>query len=186
MKRSHSGGPVGLTLILSSLSIILSMLAVVFTLLPGRGEIVYVDAQKLVNGYLGMQEARKEFEKKTLVWKSNLDTLRMEAEAALEEYEHTKAKLSQKEQSLMEQLIESKHQQYFDYEQIVAEKIQQEDKELTGRVLSTVNAYMKDYGVKKGYKIIMAATQYGNIVYAEEHMDVTVDVLEGLNLAYGK
>lgn len=32
----------------------------------------------------------------------------------------------------------------------------------------------------------MAATQFGNIVYAEEHTDITADVLEGLNAEYSR
>lgn len=52
---------------------------------------------------------------------------------------------------------------------------------MTGDVVTHVNAYLKKYGESKGYKIILAATEYGNLAYAEEGLDITDQVLEGLN-----
>lgn len=176
----------GLPVAFAAVSLIASCAALALTILDPTDEIVFVDAQKLVNEYLGMQDARKEFEAKTQVWKANLDTLRREAESTIRQYEATREKLSARERNLMEELIQSRQEQFLNYQQVISEKIQKEDQELTGKVLATVNTYMKDYGRTRGYRIIMAATQYGNIVYAEEHTDITDDVLEGLNLAYSK
>lgn len=186
MKNPTTGKPSKLPLALIAASLILSCTGLSLHFVSSENEIVYVDAQKLVNDYKGMQDARKEFESKTLVWRANLDTLRLEAESTIKEYELTREKLSAKEQNLMEELIQSRQEQFLNYQQIVNEKIQKEDQELTGKVLTTVNQFMKDYGRLKGYRIIMAATQYGNIIYAEEHTDITDDVLEGLNMAYSK
>lgn len=167
--------------------IVLNLLIGVFSLvytLSGTQKIVYVDAQKLVNGYKGMQDARKEFELKSNAWKTNLDTLRSEAEVKIKEYEQSAAKLSAKERALMEELIETKQQQFMNYQQVVAEKVKAADQELTSKVLSKVNDYIKKYGNEKGYSIILAATQYGNIAYGDAPMDITEDVLEGLNQEY--
>jgi len=143
--------------------------------------LVYVDAQKLVVGYKGMQAARQEFEAKAAVWKANLDTLRGEVEARIKEYEAKKARLSASEQQLTEELIQSKQDQFLNYQQAIQEKVQKEDQELTRKVLDKVNDYLKRYGKEKGYKIILAATQYGNIVYARDGIDITEDVMKGLN-----
>jgi outer membrane protein len=157
-----------------------------FLYLDTQNKYVYVDAQKLVNGYSGMKQARQEFEIKSNAWKSNLDTLRMEAEAKIKEYDSKVRKISAKEKELLEELIESKQQQYMNYQQAIAEKIKQEDQQLTAQVLTKVNDFIKRYGKEKGYTIIMAATQYGNIVYAKDDADITDEVLVGLNAEYGK
>jgi outer membrane protein len=150
----------------------------------GRSAIAYVDAQKLMIGYKGMQAARKEFETKITPWKSNLDTLQREIEGKMKEYESKKAKLSSGEKKLMEELIKSKQEQYVNYQGVIQEKIQKEDQELTSNVLNKVNDYIKKYGQKNGYEIIFAATQYGNIIYAKEGRDITDDVLKGLNTEF--
>jgi outer membrane protein len=149
-------------------------------------KIVYVDAVRLMNGYKGMQAARKEYEGRTQIFRANLDTLKLELEGKIAEYEKNASKLSVKEKSLMEELIDTKQEQYMNYQNIISEKLKKEDQELTGQVLSKVNDYIKKYGERKGYEIILAATQYGNIVYAREGKDITEEVLNGLNDEIGK
>lgn len=146
--------------------------------------IVYVDSQQLMNGYKGMQVAKKEFESKVLGWKSNMDTLQKEIELQIKSYEQNKTVLTTSEKKLTEELIKSKQQQLGNYQQVINEKYQQEDQAMSQKVMDRVNDYIKKYGKKKGYNIILAATQYGNIVYSEEHLDVTKEILEGLNADY--
>jgi outer membrane protein len=164
------------------ISLLISCVAITLPYFSAGDGIVYVDAQKLVNGYKAMLDARKEFEAKTASWQTNLDTLRLELESKIKEYESTGNKLSSRERALMEELIQSKQEQFMNYQQIVTEKVKKEDQELTAKVLSKVNDYVKRYGEDKGYAIIMAATQYGNIVYAEKQTDITEAVLKGLNV----
>jgi outer membrane protein len=71
-----------------------------------------------------------------------------------------------------------------DYQQAMNTQAQQEDQKMTGEVLTQINAYLKKYGKAHGYKIVMAATEYGNIAYADESLDITADVLKGLNEEY--
>nr|AGM16422.1 outer membrane protein [uncultured bacterium] len=167
--------------------ILSSAIAILFYLhFTAGSKYVYVDAQKLVNGYAGMIDARKEYEQKSLVWKANLDTLRREAEVKIKEYEATVAKLSASEKKLMEELIASKQEQFNTYQQFVSDNVRKSDQELSAKVLAKVNDYIKRYGSEKGYTIIMAATQYGNIVYAEDKVNITEDVLVGLNAEYAR
>jgi outer membrane protein len=167
--------------------IMFAAIGVLFTLHFSRQKTyAYVDAQKLLNGYKGMQAARKQYEVQVMSWRSNLDTLRGEMEERVKEYETKKSKITARELALMEQLIDAKHEQYMNFEQVVTEKIRGADQELTAKVLSKVNDYIRRYGKQEGYDIIMAATQYGNIVYAKDKIDITQEVLNGLNLEYEK
>jgi outer membrane protein len=104
-------------------------------------QIVYVDAIKILAGYKGMEEAKKEFDTKVSQWNANLDTLKLEMETKLAEYETKHQNLSLKEKRLTEDLLEAKRAQYQNYESLIAEKISKEDKELTAKVYSKVNDY---------------------------------------------
>lgn len=146
--------------------------------------IVYVDSAKLMNGYQGMIDARKDYQQKATTWKANIDTLIIEIQREIAGYEKAASKMSAKEKELAGKLIQTKQQQLADYQKAINEKASQEDNQLTTRVVQEVNAYLKDYGSGKGYKIILAATDYGNIVYAEDGLDITEQVLEGLNKKY--
>src|SRR5687768_12976063 len=83
-----------------------------------KESVVFVDSIKLVNGYHGMKKARKEYEAKTEVWKNNLDSLKVELEALIKDYEMKQAKLSAKEKQLTEELLQTKQAHFMNYRQI--------------------------------------------------------------------
>lgn len=147
-------------------------------------KVVYVDSAQLLNNYEGMINARKAFQAKAEGWKANIDTLTNEVKSSIMDYEKEQGRMSTKERELSQELIRSKQQQLSQYQQAMNTQAQQEDQKMTSAVVVQVNAYLKKYGEQKGYTIIFAATDYGNIAYADEKLNVTEEVLEGLNKEY--
>lgn len=172
-----------LNLILGIVSFI-GLLAVLTYILITPQKLVYVDSAKLLNNYKGMTDARDAYQKKAASWKANVDTLTQEVQKQIMDYERGSSRMTAKERQLTEELIRTKQKQLIDYQQALNNQAQQEDAKMTGEVITQVNAYLKKYGESKGYQIIMAATEYGNIAYANEALDVTDEVLEGLNQEY--
>lgn len=166
---------------LLSLFLIISFAIYFFT---QRQHIVYVDAVQLVNNYKGMQDARTLYQKKSASWKANVDTLGSEVQKQIMQHDREVAKMTPKERSLSQQLIKTKQNQFIEYQRAIGTQAQQEEGEMNAKVVTQINAYLKKYGEAHGYKIIMAATEYGNIAYADEDLDITKQVLEGLNKEY--
>lgn len=171
--------------VISTISLV-GLIVISLFLFSKSHKIVYVDSIKVLSGYKGMEYAKKEYDVKVSVWNANLDTLKMEMEGKFQEYESKRMQLTAKEKELMEELLETKRQQYMNYQQMVAEKMKKEDQELTAKVYTKVNEYLKRYGEQKGYAFILGANQYGNIVYAENAVNITDEVIEGLNKEYAK
>jgi Skp family chaperone for outer membrane proteins len=146
--------------------------------------IAYVDAMKILREYKGLKSIQRDFKKKTEGWNTNLDSLKTELEQDIKDYQATQSRLSKKERGDREVSIQKKENQFLNYQKVITEKIQSEDKELTGQVLKKIDAYIKKYGESHNYEIIFAATQYGNIVYSKKNKNITDEVLEGLNKGY--
>jgi len=147
-------------------------------------KVVYVDSSKLLNNYKGMQAARAVYQQKANAWKANIDTLASEVQQQISTYEKESPKMTVKERQLSQELIRNKQKQFSDYQQAMNTQAQQEDAKMTSDVVTQINAYLKKYGESKGYKVILAATEYGNLAYADEGLDITNEVLEGLNKEY--
>jgi outer membrane protein len=172
-----------LTFILSVTSFVsVIFIAVYLWITPVK--LVYIDSAKLMGEYKGMQDARKTYQLKATTWKANIDTLAAEVQQQIISYEKESAKLTAKERKLSEELIRIKQRQLMEYQQAMSAQAKQEDEKMTTEVVSQVNAYLKKYGKSKGYKIVMAATAYGNIAYADEGLDITAEVVDGLNKEY--
>ena len=164
-----------------SFALALAALTLVLWLLFKNDRLAYVDSGKLINGYKGMELARKEFQKKSSVWRANVDTLVKEIQQEVVKFEKESGKMSNKEKDLTKKLIQAKQQQLAEYQRATNEKAAQEDNQMTKKVIGEINAYIKKYGEKHHYKIILASTDYGNIAYADEGLDLTAEVLDGLN-----
>lgn len=153
-------------------------------ILASNSQVVYVDSNKLINGYQGMIDARKVYQQKAGGWKANIDTLTNEVKRQIMDYEKESARLTAKERQLSQELIQTKQKQLYDYQQAMNTQARQEDDKMTGEVITQINAFIKKYGEDNGYTVILAATEYGNVAYADESLDITDRVLEGLNKQY--
>lgn len=162
-----------------SLSLILSLSFQWFS--PKK--IAYVQTAQLINEYQGMAQARNDYQIKAQQWQANIDTLAMEWQREVETYQKEQKTLTQKEKELTEQLLDQKQKQLREYQAAIQEQAQQEDLAMTERVLGEINTFIEAYGKSNGYEIIIAATDMGNLAYATDGLDITREILEGLNTA---
>lgn len=169
--------------VMSVVSLSFSALIILFIFLRPAPKIAYVDSAKLINGYQGMIDARQVYQKKVTGWQANIDTLTKEVQQRLGAYEKDSPKMSGKERDLSRELIRTKEQQLREYSEAMNAQAQQEDSKMTAEVISQMNAFIKKYGEANRYTIIFAATN-GNVVYANDAIDLTNEVLEGLNKEY--
>jgi outer membrane protein len=163
---------------------LLSVILIGYYLFSNQQRIVYVDSAQLINGFSGMQVARKEYQRKATAWKTNIDSLGQELQRIVSRYEKDRAHFSKNETRLSEELIQTKRKQLVEYQRAITTQAQSEEGKVTQDVIAQINAYLKKYGQQHRYKIILAATDYGNVAYAEDGLDITKEVLEGLNKEY--
>ncbi|WP_025743493.1 OmpH family outer membrane protein [Aquimarina pacifica] len=155
-----------------------------FFYLQSSSDLVYVDVNKLLDGYKRTKIVKTEFDKKAKTMKANVDSLMSDWQKELKTYEKERVSLSKKELELKQELLGTKQQQINNYQQAVQKQLQEEDKKVTQTVINDINDFVKEYGKKKGYKVIFGATGSGTIMYGEESSDLTDEVLEELNAEF--
>ncbi|HEX8575380.1 MAG TPA: OmpH family outer membrane protein [Flavobacterium sp.] len=173
-----------LPIVLSATAIVLVFLSFLYT--SNSSQLVYVDVNKLIEGYKKTKVAKAEFDKKATLMKGNIDSLITGWQNELKTYEKTRAQLSPGELKLKQELLSNKQQQINGYQEAIQKKIQEEDKKMTQTVINDINDYIKEYGKNHSYKIIFGASGGGNIMYADESTDLTPEILKGLNEEYDK
>jgi outer membrane protein len=171
---------------ISILALIFSVFSLAHEFLNRQDDVVSVDAVKLMFKYRGIEDAKKALLSRNREWQGNLDTLKKELQAAVADYGKNKATASKREIKLMEEVVQSRQHNLANYQQAMEDQMKKQNEELAGKILTKVNDYVKRYGKRKGYTIILAATQLGNVAYANESVDITDQVLVGLNEEYNK
>jgi outer membrane protein len=64
------------------------------------------------------------------------------------------------------------------------QKFQAISQQYTSEVYARLNDYIKEYGKKKGYGIIIGSNGQGNVMYRDETEDVTKDLVKFINDKY--
>ncbi|MDI9342118.1 MAG: OmpH family outer membrane protein [Sediminibacterium sp.] len=146
--------------------------------------IAYVKSSDLVYSYLGMKDAQKKQAAEESKLKASLDSMRLNMESEINQYNASFAALSKTEQSRQKEILAAKENAYRNFGQSVQERLKNSDESLTTGVLNQINSFIEEYGQKKGYDIILGTTTSGNILYGQKYMDITKDVLKELNASY--
>ncbi len=170
-----------ITLSISILAILLSILTFYST---KSSELVYVDVNKLIDGYDRTKIEKAKFEEKAKLLQSNVDSLISNWQQEIMNYEKERSSMTPKELELKQEILSNKQQQINNYQHAIQQQIQEEDQKATQTVVNDINNFVKEFGKKNSYKIIFGATGGGSIMYADDSSDLTEIILEGLNKEY--
>lgn len=167
---------------------ILALIVSVFSLfyIQSSKDLVYVDVNKLLDGYKRTAIEKAKFESKAKAMQANVDSLIGGWQVELQQYEKERSSMTEKEIELKKELLGNKQQQINNYQQAIQKQIQEEDQKATQTVVNDITDYVKEYGEKHNYKIIFGASGTGTIMYANEAADLTQPILEGLNKEFIK
>lgn len=174
MKKSY--------LSITCFALILSVVAIFKT--QQTPKMVYVDLNRLIEGYEKTPIVRAEFQKKATLLRANVDSLMMNWQEELKTYEKERSKMTKKELALKQELLGNHQQRVNNYQQAVQKQLKEADQKTTQTIVNDINGYLEEFGKKHKHSIIFGASGAGNIMYANEDTDLTQEVLDGLNAAY--
>lgn len=150
----------------------------------GSKKIAYVRSTELVYGYMGMKEAGNKFKENTQMWQANIDTLQRDYQTTLSRFTSEAPRLSENERAERENYLTQQQQSLMNYTQAINTKMLEEDKKMTEGVLNQVNSFIEQYGKDHGYEIILGTTLSGSLLYGDNAIDITDEVLSALNNNY--
>lgn len=167
---------------------VLGLLAVFVVLAIGsevcaEGKIGYIDSFRIRKDFKEFGEAQEKFDKEVLVWQSELDSVRQDLEASVEEYQHQRLILSEDARQRKENELRAAEQKFQQNTNAVFGpdgKAERRNAELVKPILDKINAVLEKLAIEANYDYIFDAVN-GNIAYAKKELDLTDLVLEELN-----
>lgn len=147
-------------------------------------QVAFVDTIKLLDKYEGMIDAKKKIEQQNGVLRSNIDTLAYELECQIKKYEKDRITMTPNEVKLAEELLHSKQQQFMQYRDASTNKQKEVENKITKEVIIKLNEYIKLFGQKNNFQIIVGGNASGTVLYVNNKIDITDKIIEGLNNEY--
>jgi outer membrane protein len=149
-----------------------------------KPKIAFVRSQDLVMKYEGTKEASGKFQQQKLAWQANVDTLASALERDMNRFNKDVLKMKEAEKRNTQNYLVTRQQQLSEYSNTVDEKAQEENDKMMQSILNQINTYVEEYGKTHAYDIILGTTMSGNVLYGEKGIDITDDILGGLNKNY--
>ncbi len=151
--------------------------------MPSQGS-AYVNGDSLLENYVYFKNAKKEFEAKTLRTEKEIESKRSVLELEFTNYQKMASSMSPEQRARTEESLMRKEQDLRLFSENAAAKLQEDQSKFNEQLFDKVSKYLKEHTKEKSYKIVFNFTKGSGILYANDSLDITEEVLEGLNKQY--
>ncbi|WP_231462651.1 MULTISPECIES: OmpH family outer membrane protein [unclassified Pedobacter] len=150
-------------------------------------KIVYVNSDSLLTKYDYFKDLKVKFEGKSKSAQADMQAKGQAFQREVTQYQQSAQTLSADQRKSTEERLARKQQELQTYQQNAGGALQNEQAAENEKLYDKVAAYLKTYAKEKGYKMVLTYSK-GNsaILFADESLDVTAEVIKGLNADYSK
>lgn len=150
-------------------------------------KIVYVNSDSLLNEYEYFKSIRNQFEEKSKKAQADLNAKGTAFQREVAQYQQQANSMSADQRAATEERLARKQQELATYNQNASNALANEEAAENEKLYEKVSVFLKKFAKEKGYKMVLTYSK-GNssILYADESLDVTKEVVAGLNEAYKK
>lgn len=150
--------------------------------------IAYINIDTLVINYNLFIDKNEELTQKRDESQAELQIQSQKFEKEVRDFQDkvSKGLITRTKAQQLQQELAQKEQELYAKRDNLAMQLNEEEQVMYRQVLSEVMDYLKEYNTKYNYKYIFSNSFGGQLLYTDKSLNITNDVLVGLNEAYGK
>lgn len=146
--------------------------------------LVYINTDSLMDKYEYVKDMRKSLEAQRTQaegeFQAKYNALEKEANNLREIIE----KLSQEEAARQQQDIMMKEQKLNEFRESMQERLLKNEQEKNEEMLQSISSFLEKNYKNTGYNYILGFQRGGGILYAKDNLNITSEVITGLNAQY--
>lgn len=146
-----------------------------------QNDIVFINSDSLLEEYNYFNSLKDALESK----QDSIDGLLKSKGRALESevtaYQERAAGMSPAQRSEIEEKLMGKQQQLMDMKQSFLQELSEDESIMNDSIHDNLSRFLKEYNKSRNFKFILGYQRGGGILLANDSLDITNEVLEGLN-----
>lgn len=154
-----------------------------FIPLPSTG-IVYVNSDSLLDQYAFYKNERSKFEASQNRIKNELKTQGEILQGEVELYQKQAIGMTDMERAKKEEQLTIKQQQIMQRKEELLNKLDEEQGKSSEELYVRLNQYLKKFNKSRNYNFVLGFQKGGGILFANDSLNITRDVVDGLNKEY--
>jgi len=149
--------------------------------------IVYVNSDSLLHNYEYFKDVRTSFEAKAKKAQADLQAKGTAFQREVADYQKTAGTMSAEQRASTEERLARKQEELGQLNQNASSSLGQQEMEENKKLYDKVSEYLKKFSAEKGYKLVLTySTSNPTVLYADKSLEVTNEVVAGLNAEYKK
>lgn len=153
-----------------------------------QSRVVYVNTDTLLNNYDYYKDVVKEFQNKQFQLENELQRKgqSFQNEVGLFQRRVQAGGMSQEQAQTTQQQLAQKEQEIMMYRDNAANNLSVEQAKKTDELLTKIQDYLAANNKTDKYDMVIGYSKGGGVLYAKQDLDITQEVLKGLNDEYAK
>lgn len=153
------------------------------SIVANTGKIAYVDIDTLEAYYDYFKKKKTEFESRQKSIDAELEKManNIQNEYISLQQKAQKGEITQSEGEAIQQKLLQKQQELETKRQNLGSKYMKDHENFNKEIHDNLHKYVEEYNVDKGYDYILYNSKDGFILYANKELDITWDIIKGLN-----
>lgn len=147
-------------------------------------KVAYINSDSVLKYYEYLKVNRDQLEAKTKKMDEDLQRRTVGLRQEIEAYQRNVSNMTLGQVRAVEEDLGKKQQNLQMYQQRLQQELLQEEAKLNQELYTRVTGFLKQYGQEKGLQFVFKFDPTSDVLYGGEALDITQDVIKGLNEAY--
>ena len=167
-------------IITMSMTVLLT-LAIASGICSAESKFGYVDVQKALNLSDAGKEAKEQLSGKVKKYQDEINSKQEELKKLKDELERQGVILSDSKKAEKEKEYSAKLKDFQRFTKDAQDELQGKDEELTKKILESFEKVVQEYGRKNSYTLIFARTGSEGIIFFDDKIDLTDELVKQFN-----
>ncbi|MFN5170771.1 MAG: OmpH family outer membrane protein [Cyclobacteriaceae bacterium] len=150
----------------------------------GDVKVAFINSDSVLKYYDYFKVNRDRLEDKAKKMDNDFRNRAQALQTEFNNYQRNLSGLTIGQAKAIEEDLAKKEQNLQLYRQSLAQDLSNEQAKMNDELYTKVTGFLKIYGQEKGLSVVLKFDQASDVLYAGESIDITKDVIAGLNSAY--
>lgn len=146
--------------------------------------IAYINSDSLLANYDLMDEIESKLTEKQQKFEKEYQNRAQGLQQEINDFQRTAGNLTITQAKALEENLVKKQQNLQQYQQSLSQQLMQEEARLNNDLYDRVSEYLKEYGKKNNLQLVLTYSKGSGVLFANDSLDISKDVIKGLNEAY--
>lgn len=151
---------------------------------PEDFAIAYVNSDSLLKNYDFFKELEKQLIAKSQKLNAEYQNRAEGLQREIANFQSTAGNMTNNQAKAVDEDLRKKQQNLMMYQEQLGQQLRGEEAKMNAELYDKVSDYLRDYGLNKNLQLVLTYTKGSGVLYADDGLDITNEILAGLNDAF--